>query len=335
VIDAPPAAQTEPAGPAAPRRSPRLRGGVDLGGTNIQAVVTRGQAKVVGRARRETPRRGDPSVVVSEIAQAVREAMEAAGADANSLRAVGVGSPGAVDPEAGTVTRVGNVAGLDAPFPLADELARELGRPVRVANDVTAAVEAERRFGAGRAYGSFLGVFWGTGIGAGLVLDGRTWSGRGAAGELGHVVAKPGGRRCACGLRGCVEAYAGRAALEQRARILARKRKTVLFDLMEKRGRDRLTSGIWHGALEAGDDVANELLERAVEALGIGIGSALNLLDVEAVVLGGGLGDRLGQPWLDRIERATQKHLFGRPPDFRLAELGDLGGAIGASLIAP
>jgi glucokinase len=321
--------------PAASRGSPRLRGGVDLGGTNIQAVVTRGRAKVLGRARRETPRTGGPEAVISEIAQAIREAVEGAGADADALRAVGVGSPGAVDPEAGTVARVGNVAGLDSPFPLADELARELGRPVRVANDVTAAVEAERRFGAGRAYGSFLGVFWGTGIGGGLVLDNRTWSGRGSAGELGHVVANPGGRRCACGLRGCVEAYAGRAALEDRARSLARRRKTVLFDLMRKRNRDRLTSGVWFAALEEGDDVARELLERAVDALGVGLGSALNLLDVEAVILGGGLGDRLGQPWLDRIEQATHKHLFGKPPEFRLAELGDLGGAIGASLMAP
>jgi len=182
--------------------------------------------------------------------------------------------------------------------------------------------------------GSFLGVFWGTGVGGGVVVDGRLLVGRGSAGEIGHVCAKPGGRLCNCGLEGCVEAYAGRGSLEARARELADGRPTVLFELMRERGRDRLTSGIWLRALEAGDEVAEALLRRAVEALGVGIGSAVTLLDVEAVVIGGGLGERLGQPWLERIAAAARTHTFFREaPVYRLAELGDLGGAIGASLL--
>ena len=179
-------------------------------------------------------------------------------------------------------------------------------------------------------------MFWGTGVGGGLVVDGRLLHGRGSAGEIGHVCAKPGGRRCNCGLRGCVEAYAGRGALEERARREARRRKTVLFDLMRKRGRDRLTSGVWLRALDAGDEVARDLLDEAIAALGVGIGSAVTLLDVEAVVIGGGLGERLGPRWLKRIEKAARAHTFFRePPVYRLAELGDMGGAIGASLLGP
>jgi glucokinase len=181
---------------------------------------------------------------------------------------------------------------------------------------------------------SFLGVFWGTGVGGGLVVDGRLLLGRGSAGEIGHVCAKPGGRKCNCGLRGCVEAYAGRGALEQRARREARKRKTALFELQRKRGRDKLTSGVWLRALDAGDLVAHDLLGEAVDALGVGIGSAVTLLDVELVVIGGGLGERLGPEWLSRIEKAARRHTFFRePPAYRLAELGDMGGAIGASLL--
>jgi len=101
-------------------------------------------------------------------------------------------------------------------------------------------------------------------------MDGRHLTGRGSAGEIGHVCAQPGGRLCNCGLYGCVEAYAGRGALEDMARALAKERSTVLFDLMEKRGRDRLTSGVWLRALQAGDEVAEELITRAVEALGSG-----------------------------------------------------------------
>jgi len=103
---------------------------------------------------------------------------------------------------------------------------------------------------------------------------------------------------------------------------------------MEKRGRDRLTSGVWVRALQAGDGVAEELIERAVQALGVGIGSAVTLLDVEAVVIGGGLGERLGPDWLARIEAEANRHIFfDEKPVYRLAELGDLGGAIGASLL--
>ena len=141
-----------------------------------------------------------------------------------------------------------------------------------------------------------------------------------------------GGRRCTCGLRGCVEAYAGRWALEQRARREARKRKTALFDIQRKRGRDGLTSGVWLRALDARDDVARDLLVEAVGALGVAIGSAVTLLDVELVVIGGGLGERLGPG--SRRSRRPQHHTFFRPtPSYALAELGDMGGMIGAGLL--
>jgi glucokinase len=311
-----------------------LRAGVDLGGTKIQAVVVRRGAHVLGAGRRDTPTQGGPEAVAQEIAQAVRDAAAAAGVEIHALEGVGIGAPGSIDAAAGAVLQVANVEGLDEPFALAPTVAASLGIPVRLGNDVNVAVEAERRFGAGRRVRSFLGVFWGTGVGGGLVVDGRLLTGRGSAGEIGHMCAKPGGRRCNCGLKGCVEAYAGRGALEERARKESRKRETVLFDLMRKRGRDRLTSGVWVRALEAGDDVARELLGEAVEALGVGIGSAVTLLDVDAVVLGGGLGERLGPPWLTRIEDAAREHTFFRDaPEYRLTELGDPGGAIGASLL--
>ena len=312
----------------------RMRGGLDLGGTKIQAVVTDGESKVLGKARRETPHRGGPEAVVFELAETLRAALADAGVEVMGLATVGVGAPGSIDAETGTVIQVANIEGWDTPYRLGPALAEELGRPVTIGNDVNVAVEAERRFGAGRGFDSFLGVFWGTGVGGGIVMDGRPLHGRGSAGEIGHVCSKPGGRRCNCGLDGCVEAYAGRGALEDRARELAKSRSTILFELMDKRGRDRLTSGVWLRALQAGDEVAEELILRAVEALGVGIGSAVTLLDVEAVIIGGGLGERLGPEWLARIEAAAGRHTFFRePPVYRLAQLGDLGGAIGASLL--
>ena len=149
------------------------------------------------------------------------------------------------------------------------------------------------------------------------MLDGKPWIGRGAAGEIGHTVVKRGGARCGCGRRGCLEAYAGRAAMEAHARKLVEEgAKTVLFELMEERGRTRLTSGVWAHALEKDDHVAARLIHRAVASLGAGIASAINLLDVEAVVIGGGLGTRLGEPYAERIAKAMEPHLFvpERPP---------------------
>jgi glucokinase len=313
-----------------------VRAGVDLGATKILAVVAGGDHDVLGEAKTKTPTAGGPPAVAAAIEATVREAAASANVAVEELTGAGVGSPGAVDREAGTVAHARNLSDWDDPFPLAATLGDALGTTVRVENDVKVAVTAELELGAGRSYGSFLGVWWGTGVGGGLVLDRQLWRGRGAAGEIGHMVVKTNGARCPCGRRGCLEAYAGRGAMEAHARKLAEKgHKTDLFDLMRKRKRDRLTSGVWADALDHGDRLAVRLLDRAVAALGAGIGSAVNLLDVEAVIVGGGLGTRLGEPFVERIAEAARPHLFvdERPPAMVPAALGDLGGAIGAALL--
>ena len=313
-----------------------LRGGIDLGGTKIQAVVVDSEHRPVGQARHPTPTRGGPPAVAAEMVVTLNEAARAAGIDTASLRGVGVGSPGDVEPGEGTVAEARNLTDWTDPYPLAAELGRALGAPVKLGNDVDVAVRAEFELGAAKPYRSVLGVFWGTGVGGGLILDGRQWDGRGSAGEIGHMVVKDGGRRCTCGRKGCMEAYAGRLAMELHARKLVKQgKRTKLFKIAKEQDRDRLTSGIWARALEAKDRMATDLIHDAVAALGAGVASAVNLLDVEAVVIGGGLGVRFGEPYVKRIEKAMKPHLFidDRPPAVHLAALGDLGGAIGAALL--
>lgn len=313
------------------------RGGIDLGGTKIQTVVVDDDNQVLGQSRGPTPLRGGPQDVADAMAAALREAAQEAGVEVASLAGIGVGSPGAIDADAGTVGQARNLPGWEGVFPLADALSRSLeGVEVKLGNDVSVATDAEVALGAGRDARSLLGVFWGTGVGGGIVLGGRTWDGEGAAGEIGHMVVKQGGAKCPCGRRGCLEAYAGRGAMEARARKRHEEgEKTDLFHLMKKHDRPRLTSGIWARALAHGDKLAIELVDEAVEALGTGVASAVNLLDVQVVVIGGGLGLRLGEEYRLRIAGAMQPHLFNddRPPDIRLAALGDLGGAIGAALL--
>ena len=313
-----------------------LRGGIDLGGTKIQTAIVDDSGEVQGEARHPTPTSGGPADVAAAMADALREAASAAGVEPSELRGVGVGSPGDANGKTGVVSAARNLPGWEGSFPLGETLAKAFGTEVSLGNDVQVATEAEFQLGAGREFQSLIGVFWGTGVGGGIVLDGKPWLGRGAAGEIGHMVVKRGGAKCPCGRKGCMEAYAGRSAMEAEARRQHEEgHKTDLFKLMRKHDKDRLTSGIWERALDHGDHLAEKLVDRAIEALGTGIASAVNLLDPEAVIVGGGLGVRFGERYLDPLMHEMSKHLFvdERPPAVRVASLGDLGGAIGASLL--
>jgi glucokinase len=313
-----------------------LRGGVDLGGTKIQTVIVDDDHQVLGQARRPTPSEGGPADVVAAIEEAMQEAAEQASVETSALLGAGVGAPGAIDEATGSLARAGNLPGWRDPYPLAKELGDRFGTRIVLGNDVQVATDAEFTLGAAREFQSLLGVFWGTGVGGGIVLDGRAWLGRGAAGEIGHIVVRHHGLQCPCGRIGCVEAYAGRRAMEARARKAHDDgEKTHLFKIMEEKGRDRLTSGVWERAIERGDDLATQLIDDAVDALGVAVASACNVLDVDAVIIGGGMGVRFGEPYALRIQDAMMPHLFhdDHPPVMRVAELGDLGGALGAALL--
>jgi glucokinase len=310
--------------------------GVDLGGTNICTVVLDDDDEVVGHAKLKTPTTGDRAGVVEVIGASVYDALGAADLHLEDTVAVGVGSPGVVLD--GTVGGASNVPGFLERFSLAQLVTEHLGLPVRVTNDVTAAAVGEHRLGAGRGTRDLLCVFVGTGVGGGLILCGEAYEGgRGGAGEIGHTVVQQGGAVCPCGRRGCVEAYAGRRAMVLAAeRAVAAGTPTILFDLVAEKGRSRPTSGIFLAALERGDTLIADLLDQAVDALGAGIASAVNLLDVDAVVLGGGLADKLGERFRSRVDAATRPHLFLHPPRVELiaAELGERAGAIGAAIMA-
>jgi glucokinase len=312
-----------------------LRGGIDLGGTKIQTAIIDADGAVKGEARHPTPTEGGPADVAAAMGKALIEAAEAAGVEASELEGVGVGSPGDVDEKAGTVSTARNLPDWEGSFPLGEALEKDLGTKVRIGNDVQVATEAEYHLGAGQGLDSLIGVFWGTGVGGGLILGGKPWLGRGAAGEIGHMVIKRGGAKCPCGRRGCMEAYSGRAAMEAEARRRQEDgEKTDLFKLMEKHNKPRLTSSIWDRAIDNGDKLAIELIDRAIEALGTGIASAINLLDPEAIIIGGGLGLRFGERYMEPLLEEMRKHVFfDTMPDVKMASLGDLGGAIGASLL--
>ena len=308
--------------------------GIDLGGTKVQAAVLDDEGQVIGQGRTRTPTKGGPPDVVEAIGAAVKDALKSAKVD---VGAVGIGTPGAVDPDSGHVTGAANLPGFGEPVPLRDLVRDALGASsVRIDNDVNVGTLAEHRLGAGRGLDDLLAVFAGSGVGGGVILGGELRRGdHGSAGEIGHVVVQMGGDLCSCGRRGCMEAYAGRVSIERKARAAMEVgRPSLLPGIMRERGRARMTSGVIAAALDAGDDLIHELVDAAVAALGAGIASAVNVLDVQAVILGGGLGEKLGDPFTRRVEAAMRPSLFVQAVEVRSATLGDLGGAVGAALLA-
>ena len=302
--------------------------GVDVGGTNIEVGVVDQDHRVIDRAKRGTPSEG-PDSVVAAIVELVRSLSE-------PPAVVGVGIPGVV--HAGAVLTVPNLENWVSRVDLSDQLQRQLGVPVVLGNDVNVGLLGEWVAGAASGIDNVLGVWMGTGIGAALILDGRPFNGsRGAAGELGHVVVRPGGALCSCGRRGCVEAYAGRRSMAAvAAAMVDAGRRTSLFSIQKDEGKQKLTSKVWARALAESDELAEQLFEMAVETLGIGIASVVNLLDVELVVIGGGLAEKLGQDLADRLRTAATPWMLQPNPalSWTTAALGDDSGVVGAAALA-
>ncbi len=309
--------------------------GVDLGGTNILVVVLDDDDERRGSARMKTPVAGERNEVLEVMEAAVHAALGDAGLDLSDVEAIGVGTPGVVID--GTVGGAANVPGWQERFSLKEGLEGRIDATVRVVNDVSAAAAAEHRMGAATGHDDVLVVFVGTGVGGGLILGGRPYEGAfGGAGEFGHTVVVMNGRTCPCGRRGCVEAYAGRRSMEMAVkRAVSSGTDTVVPALVEERDHQRVTSGVIRDALDLGDPLVADLVEEAVQALGAGIASAVNLIDPEIVILGGGLGVRFGERLGPDIRRHMEKNLFlhDDPPEFQVAALGDFGGALGAALL--
>lgn len=299
--------------------------GVDVGGTNIEAGLVDADHAVLDRAKTNTPTEG-PDAVIDAIVDVVTSL-------ADRPDAVGVGIPGVVHD--GAVLTVPNLQNWHDTVDLLENLRSRLGVPVALGNDANLGLLGEWLAGAARGAQNVLGVWMGTGIGGGLILDGRPFTGsRGAAGEIGHLIVRAGGALCTCGRRGCAEGYAGRRSMAAAAAAMVDAgRPTALHRIRDERRKPTLTSGVWAKALAQDDELAAELFALAIDTLGIAIGSTINLLDLDLVVVGGGLAEKLGQDLADRLALATAPWMMQPHPGLRFvpAELGDDSGVVGAA----
>lgn len=308
-------------------KSAQLVAGVDVGGTNIEVGLVDEKHKVHGRAKAPTPS-GGPDDVLDTIAELIESV------DGEAI-AVGVGIPGVV--HEGEVLTVPNLSNWHETFDLVEALRKRIDVPTALGNDANVGLLGEWVAGAARNSRNVLGLWMGTGIGGGLILDGRPFTGaQGAAGEIGHLIVQQGGALCTCGRRGCAEAYAGRRSMQGVASAMHEAGwQTALFDIQEEEHKPKLTSKVWAKALDDDDPLATRLFDTAVEMLGVAVGSAVNLLDLDLIVVGGGLAEKLGQDLADRIAEAAHDWMLQPSPDlkFVVSELEDDAGVVGAAAL--
>jgi glucokinase len=311
--------------------------GIDLGGTKILAALVDPEGQIIGEAKVKTKAEKGPEAVIERIAETAREAVKQAGVGWASVQGVGIGVPGPMNPETGVIYRPPNLPGWDE-VALGPQLSEALGVPVCLENDVNLGTLGEYTFGAGRGTRDMVGVFVGTGIGGGLILDGKLRSGfRHAAAEVGHMIVLADGPVCGCGKRGCLESVASRTAIDRDLRLgIAAGRKSLIGELIKDDTPP--TSGALAEAWNKGDPLVTEVMSRAQWYLGLHTASIVNMIDPEMIVFGGGVVEAMGKELLVPI-RVTARQYFiqqagAEKVQIVLAKLGDYAGVLGAAVLA-
>jgi glucokinase len=310
--------------------------GVDLGGTKILAGVFDERLNCLGRSKISTKAQRGPDAVIERVVRCIRDAVDECDLDFRQVRGIGIGAPGASDPETGRVLFAPNLVWENVP--LKKDLEKHLGIPAFIENDCniqTLGVYEKELKGKAR---HVVGIFLGTGIGAGIILDGRLFSGfNRTAGEIGHMVLEVGGPKCGCGNRGCFEALASRTAIFRRIQAGVKDgQKTVLTDILDGELAD-LRSGDLRKAIRRGDKFVEKIIEDAAEYTGIAVANIINLLNPEVVVLGGGVMDALEDEMLAIIVETAHDYAMqgtDRGIEIIATKLGDDAGITGGAVLA-
>ncbi len=314
--------------------------GVDVGGTSLFAVVTNSKGKILGERRRRTRAEEGAGAVLERVIGTIEQAMAEAGTKPKDLRAVGIGMPGPLNPVTGVVYHAPNMGPTWNNTPVAAYVTEQLGCPAYLDNDVNVGAVGEHALGAARGCDSAVAIFVGTGIGGGIILGGELYRGqRYTAGEVGHTVLLADGPLCGCGRRGCAEALASRTAIEREIRsAIAAGRESVIPRLLEEGGRTTISSGVLGDALDQGDALTQEVMSQAQYYLGLLVANVVNLLDPQAVVLGGGVVERLGAPYVDAVREVAEQYYLNQQDKDQVrvveSELKDYAGVLGAAMLA-
>ncbi|MDR1092784.1 MAG: ROK family protein [Clostridiales bacterium] len=312
--------------------------GLDIGGTAVKAGAADGNGKILAKASIETGAQRPYMAIFRDVAAVARRVAADAGIPWDNVSGVGVGVPGTVNSAAGEVVYANNLPFRNAP--IGSELFKILGKPIQIENDANAAGYGEYLFGAGRKYSSSLFVTLGTGVGGGIVVDGKIFSGFKSAGaEIGHMVIAHGGAPCTCGQRGCFEAYASVTGLARlTAETAAKYPDSLLAELVAERRKVGKDAGgkTAFDAAAGGDKAGAEVVGTYIEYLADGIVSVVNLIRPQAVIIGGGVSAQ-GETLLAPLRKSCYAKVYGgtdyAPFDILTAQLGNDAGLLGAAFL--
>ena len=315
---------------------PTFYAGVDLGGTKIMTGVFDAELQLIGFTKITTKAHRGPEAVIHRIVRCIEDAVDDCDLAMDQIKAIGIGAPGGVDPESGRVIFAPNLdwknVGLKA------VLEERLKIPVAVENDCNICTLGvhEKEFECKPQH--LLGIYIGTGIGGGLILGGKLYSGfNRTAGEVGHMVIDVNGPMCGCGNQGCFEAFASRTALFNRIRAAVKAgEKTVLTDLFGPELSDLRSRGL-RKAIRRNDKLVESLVKEAATYAGIAVGNLINILNPEVVVLGGGIIEALDDEMMPIITKVAKDHVLsgtGKGVDITATQLADNAGIFGGGVLA-
>ena len=314
--------------------------GVDLGATKVLAGVVDANHRILATAKRATKGGLGVEAVIERLAKTVKDAVKSADLTLDDIAGACSAAPGALNPVDGIVRFAPNMEGWEN-VPFAHLLSEQLsGVPVFIENDGNLGALGELTLGVARGVKNMVGIFVGTGIGGGIVLDGKVWRGSHmTAGEIGHMVVLADGPVCGCGKRGCLESVSSRTAIERDIRLgLRAGRESMMDEWLQREGRDRITSGVLAEAYEQRDPLVYEVISRSQHYLGIFIGSIFNFIDPDMIVIGGGVAEALGEAYVEPVRAVAYQYAMNRR-DARtvpivLAQLGDNAALLGAAVYA-
>ena len=308
--------------------------GVDLGGTNIKAGITDENGNILLKSSVRTDSEGDAKRIADQMVDLCRELCEKAEISMDDVEAVGVGIPGTVDAQKGTVIYCNNLD-MDG-APIGAMMQEKLQKPVHLANDASCAALGEFVCGGGKDHNSIILVTLGTGVGGGIILDGKLWEGlEGAGAEIGHMVVHIGGAECTCGRKGCFEAYSSATALvNQTKAAMDAHPESFLHKIVAKTG--KVTAKTAFDAMRKGDKVAKEVVDNYLHYLSEGVANLINIFAPEAIILGGGVcneGDALLVPLKEQVIAKCYGGDLIHHAEIAIATLGNDAGLIGAAML--
>ena len=309
--------------------------GVDLGGTNIAVGVVNDNYEIVGRSKIKTNCPRPAEEIIDDMAKAVRLAVEDAGLSLEDISTIGVGSPGSVQPLTGVIATSNNLGFSN--LPMGQMLKDRLGFDCYLENDAAAAAYGEFLAGAGRGTQNFVAVTLGTGVGGGIIINGKLYAGSNfAGGELGHTVIVYNGAQCTCGRKGCWEAYASATGLINLTKAKMLKCKDSKMWELTEGSIDKVSGRTAFDGMRANDPAAKEVVDSYIGYVACGITDMINIFQPDVICIGGGIskeGDTLLNPVKEKVNEEYFSKNVEDLTEVKIAELGNDAGIIGAAFI--